>query len=70
MNYKLKARYTLSIPACGYIPGHYYDIMIIEDKENEGYNVISNYDYTDEETVDLTIRLSNMKSIERYFETE
>jgi len=69
-NYQYTALYILPSPANGFKTDHYYYIIILEDKENEGFAVKSNYGCTDDKEVNLSIRLSNMKSIERYFDTK
>lgn len=59
--------YTFNMPnMCGFITNHKYIISIDKD-QYYGYNINATIDTTENKYVDLFIRLSSSKSIDRYF---
>ena len=68
INFPCEARFSLPSSTNGFKPAHIYNITVTDDEYNgSGYIVTSDYDVTEYRGVDITIRLSSMQSVDRYF---
>lgn len=50
-----------------FIPNHKYKIELSKEQKYGCYVITSGYDYTDDEKVDIYLRVSSMNTVNRYF---
>lgn len=66
LNIQYQLKYSVTTPACGFIPDDIYEVIITE-ADIAGYIITSKYNVSKDEDIDIQIYLSSENSVVRYF---